>query len=92
MATILTEIESTVFTAAPADEAFPLTEPSLLVRLRKFLWVWSGMFSVACLALAFTGFAALGAFEAAASNFLGAVVSGGLFGVASLLRFGPDSD
>lgn len=64
-------------------------DPTFLDRLRQFLWLWSGMFSVAALGLAFTGYFTLGAIESATSNFLAAVASAGLFGLATLLKFGP---
>lgn len=68
-------------------------EPTFLVRFQRFLWLWSAMFSVAALFLAFTGYFGLGSvggnMEAAGTNFVAAIVSGGLFGIVSLLKFGP---
>ncbi len=92
MATVLEEVRAFEIAVAAPESAEAVATPTLLERLRKFLWLWSGMFSVACLASAFAGFTALRAFESAGTTFLAAIVSAGLFGVVSFLRFGPDSD
>ena len=74
-----------------------ITEPrkpddeGVLSRVRKFVWLSSGMFSLAALSLAFSGYFAFGGMESAGTNFLAAVVAAGLFGLTSLLRFGPYS-
>lgn len=78
---------ATVTRSPPVDPA----EEDLLSRVRRFLWLSSGMFSVASLSLAFTGYAGFGTFEAASANFLASIVSAAVFGIASLLRFGPAS-
>ncbi len=59
-------------------------------RLRKFLWLSSGLFSAASFTNSAVGYLAFGTADGAATNFLAAVVSACLFGVASLLHFGPD--
>src|SRR3989304_788223 len=76
---------ATVPRPPPVDPA----EEDLLSRVRRFLWLSSGMFSVASLSLAFTGYAGFGTFEAASANFLASIVSAAVFGIASLLPFGP---
>ncbi len=82
-------------TQAPTSNALPPppedAEPTWLMRVQRFLWLWSGMFSVAALFLAFSGYFGLGGIESAATNFIAAVVSAGLFGLVSLLKFGPAS-
>ena len=65
--------------------------PSLLARLENFLWLSTGMFSLAALGLAATGYLAFGSFESGSSNFLASIASGGLFGLASLLKHAPAS-
>lgn len=92
MATVLEEIQAFEIAAPVPQTAEVVAAPTLFERVRKFLWLSSGMFSVGCLASAFAGFTALRAFESAGTNFLAAIVSAGLFGLASVLRFGPDSD
>jgi hypothetical protein len=47
------------------------------------------MFSAAALAVAFIGYAWTGALEAASSNFFASILSGALFGLSNVLRFGP---
>ncbi len=76
--------------------AFPVEqveEPYLTfpARVRKFLWLSSGLFSAASLVIPAIGYLAFGSVEGNATNFLVAVVSACVFGVASLLHFGPDS-
>jgi hypothetical protein len=63
----------------------------LFARVRKFLWLSSGLFSAASFAIPFVGFMAYGTSQPASTNFLAAVVSACLFGIASLLHFGPDT-
>lgn len=74
-------------TAVDVDEAVPLT---LIARFRKFLWLSSGLFSAASFAIPAIGYAAFGTFEGVSTNFLAAIVSGCLFGLASFLHFGPE--
>lgn len=73
---------------APAEPA----DPTLIERFQKLVWLGSGMFSVAALGLAFAGYFSRGAAESATSNFLAAVVSAGLFGATTVLKFGPPSE
>ena len=61
----------------------------LPVRFRHFAWLSTGMFSTAALALAFLGYAWSGNVAGAASNFFASIVSGGLFGLTSVLKFAP---
>ena len=61
----------------------------LPVRFRHFAWLSTGMFSAAALALAFLGYAWSGNVAGAASNFFASLVSGGLFGLTSVLKFAP---
>ncbi|MCI4371120.1 MAG: hypothetical protein L3J78_00545 [Thermoplasmata archaeon] len=61
----------------------------LPLRLRKFVWVSSGMFSGAALAIAFLGYFWLGPFETATSNFMASIVSGAIFWITTQLNFGP---
>ncbi len=65
--------------------------PTLGFRLREFLWLSSGMFSAAALALSAVGYLALGPAEQAARNFTAALAAALLFGLATLLKFGPQS-
>ena len=75
--------------ASPVEQ---VEEPDLTfpARVRKFLWLSSGLFSAASFMIPAIGYLAFGSVEGAAANFLAAVVSACLFGVASLLHFGPD--
>ncbi len=77
------------FSSPPAHD---VREPPLTfnARLRKFLWLSSGLFSAASFTIPAIGYLAFGTADGAAMNFLAAVVSACLFGVASLLHFGPD--
>lgn len=70
-----------------STDAPPLT---LFERFRKFLWLSSGLFSAASFAIPVVGLMAFGSFEGIGTNFLVAVVSACLFGLASVLHFGPD--
>jgi hypothetical protein len=64
-------------------------EAELPLRMRRFVWLSTGMFSAASLALAFMGYFWSSTFEGAGSHFIASIVSGGLFGIASMLKFGP---
>jgi|GEM_PF-3694659 len=82
------------FTESPSVDPPPPPDDlwaTVLYRLPFLLWLFSGMFSLASLALAFAGYFGVGAFESANANFLAALVAAILFGVASLLKFGPES-
>jgi len=73
----------------PANEAeTPVL--TLIDRLRKFLWLSSGLFSAAAFAVPAIGVIAYGTFEGGETSFLAAVASAGLFCVTTLLNFGPD--
>src|SRR3989441_10567744 len=79
----------------PTVELPPATAPDAQVltfmdRLRKFLWLSSGLFSAAAFAVPAIGVIAYGTFEGGGTSFLAAVVSACLFGVTTLLNFGPD--
>lgn len=65
--------------------------PELPKRLKRFLWLSSGMFSAASFAIPFIGFMTYGSTQVASTNFLAAIVSAFLFGLASLLHFGPET-
>lgn len=65
-------------------------EAELPLRVRKFVWLSTGMFSAASLTLAAMGYLFTGAFEGAASSFVASIASGALFGLATVLKFGPD--
>lgn len=73
------------------DEAVEEVGETFVSHVREFLWLASGMFSAAALALSFLGYFSLGAVEDAARNFTAAVVASVLFGVCTLLKLGPDS-
>ncbi|MCI4371119.1 MAG: hypothetical protein L3J78_00540 [Thermoplasmata archaeon] len=62
----------------------------LLPRIRKFLWLSSGLFSAASFAIPAFGVLAFGSIEGLTTSFAAAIVSACLFGLASLLHFGPD--
>jgi len=64
-------------------------DAELPLRIRHFVWLSTGMFSAAALALAFLGYAWIGSFSDAASNFLASVASGAIFGLSTVLKFGP---
>ncbi len=76
-----------------ATPSVPVEEPELTFvgRVRKFLWLSSGLFSAGSFAISAFGLLVFGAVDAVATNFLAAVVSACLFGFASLLHFGPDT-
>ena len=64
-------------------------DAELPLRIRHFVWLSTGMFSAAALALAFLGYLWTGTFADAPSNFLASIVSGAMFGVSCVLKFGP---
>ena len=59
-------------------------------RVRKFMWLSSGLFSAAAFAVPAVGVMVYGTFEGGGTSFMAAVVSACLFGVTTLLNFGPD--
>jgi len=65
-------------------------EAELPLRVRRFVWLSTGMSSAASLGLAFMGYSGMGTFEDAASSFLASIVSGAMFGIACLLKLGPN--
>lgn len=69
------------------ESTYPAELP---VRFKHFAWLSTGMFSAAALAVAFIGYTWTGAFEAASSNFFASILSGALFGLSHVLRFGPN--
>ncbi len=80
----------------PTPESAPAIESeevdlTFMGRLRKFLWLSSGLFSAASFAIPVLGYVAFGTFSGMATNFVAAVASAGLFGLASLLHFGPET-
>jgi len=76
--------------ATPADLIEPL-ELTFLVRIRKFLWLSSGLFSAASFAIPVIGVLAFGSREGVGPSFLAALASACLFGLTSILHFGPES-
>ena len=76
--------------ATPADLIEPLAL-MFFVRFRKFVWLSSGLFSAAALAVPMIGVLAFGSMEGVGSSFLAALASACLFGLASIMHFGPDS-
>src|SRR5438093_10024848 len=64
-------------------------DAELPLRIRHFVWLSTGMFSAAALALAFLGYLWTETFANAASNFLASIVSGRFSGFPSFLSFGP---
>ncbi len=73
-----------------ASEAVLEPAPPFAAQVRTFLWLASGMFSTSSLGLAFLDLFEGGSFRAAGTHFLAAVIAAGLFGVATLLKLGPD--
>jgi hypothetical protein len=69
------------------ESTYPAELP---VRFRYFVWLSTGMFSAGALAVAFLGYLWTGAFEAASSNVFASILSGALFGLSNVLRFGPN--
>lgn len=90
MATTTAEPAVPTVPAVPVDLAEPL-ELTFLGRICKFLWLSSGLFSAASFAIPAIGVLAFGTLEGLGTSFLAAVVSACLFGLASLLHFGPDT-
>jgi len=76
--------------AGSLAETVPDVELTLVGRIRKFLWLSSGLFSAASFAIPAIGLFAYGTTEGMGTNFVAAVVSACLFGVTSLLHFGPN--
>lgn len=72
-------------------ESIEVLDVPFAARVREFLWLSSGMFSAAALALSFLGFFTTGAQEDAMRNFTAAVVSSAMFGICTVLKLGPDS-
>jgi len=60
-------------------------------RIRRFLWLASGLLSAACFAVPVMGWVAFGTANDVGTSFVVAVVSASLFGVASLWHFGPET-
>jgi membrane associated rhomboid family serine protease len=76
--------------AAVADLAEPL-ELSFLGRIRKFLWLSSGIFSAVSFAIAAIGVVAFGHLDGLGTSFLAAIISASVFGATSLHRFGTET-
>ncbi len=81
---------TTTATEAVALEPSLEASSTLIAQFRKFLWVASGLFSTSSLALAFLDFFAAGAYAQANTHFAAAVAAAALFGVATVLKLGPD--
>jgi hypothetical protein len=64
-------------------------DAELPLRIRHFVWLSTGMFSAAALAIAFIGYAWSTSLTIASSNFLASIVSGAMFGLSCILKFGP---
>jgi hypothetical protein len=62
----------------------------LWLRIQHFVWLSTAMFSAAALALAFLGFAWSGSFADGAMNYFASIASGTLFGLACIMKFGPN--
>jgi len=75
---------------SPAVAFLEVPVLTLMDRVRKFLWLSSGLFSAAAFAVPAIGVMVYGTFEGGGTSFLAAVVSACLFGVTTLLNFGPD--
>ncbi len=59
------------------------------LHMGNFVWISTGIFSAAVLALAFLGYVEIGTVEEAAANLIASIVSGVPFAVVSTLKFGP---
>ncbi|HKW43590.1 MAG TPA: hypothetical protein VJP06_05315 [Thermoplasmata archaeon] len=59
-------------------------------RVRMFLWLSCGLFSAGSFVISALGYLAFSSADHAGANFLAAIVSAFLFGVASVWHFGPD--
>ena len=68
-----------------------VADDSLRVRIGTFLWLASGMFGIAALTLAASGYVGLGSLEHAGTNFVAGLAAAALFGLVSLLKVGPSS-
>jgi hypothetical protein len=77
-------------TAAQTAPAAAARSLSLRSQFRFFFCLSSGMFSMSALALAFLDHWGLGSAGQAATYFMATVVAAGLFGIATVLEFGPD--
>ncbi len=76
--------------SVPADAAFATQDSVTLVeQVRTFLWLAAGMFSMSALGLAFLDYFIARSATVATTHILAAVVSSGLFGLATLLKLGP---
>ena len=82
--------QSEVATLAGFVEPFEPLRVALLVRIRKFFWLSSGLFSAASFAIPAIGVIAFGSTVGLGTSFLAAVISACLFGLASFLHFGPE--
>jgi hypothetical protein len=71
-------------------EVVDVPDLTLFERVQKFLWLASGLFSAASFAIPAIGFLVFDSAADPKANFLAAVVSACLFGVTSVLHFGPD--
>jgi len=76
--------------ALPADSVERL-ELTFFARIRKFVWLSSGLFSAASFAIPAIGILAFGTLDGLGTSFLAAIMSACLFGLASFLRFGPET-
>ena len=76
--------------AVPLDLGEPL-ELTFFARIRKFLWISSGLFSAASFSIPAIGLVAFGTSDGLGTSFFAAIVSACLFGLASLLHFGPET-
>jgi hypothetical protein len=79
--------------SATSSERVESSEFSFRARIRKFVWLWSGLFSASSFAMPALGLLGVGRIEieAVGTSFLAGVGSAGLFGLTSLLHFGPDT-
>lgn len=76
--------------ATPTSDVEESLTVWLFSRIRTFLWVSSGLFSAACLAIPAIGALAYGTFDGLETSFLAAILSACFFGLGSVLHFGPD--
>lgn len=74
------------FAIEPTFEA----APTLVAQLRTFLWLASGLFSTSSLAIAFVDVFVAEAYAQASTHFIAAVVAAVIFGVATVMKLGPD--
>ena len=66
-------------------------DAELPLRMRTFIRLSTGMLRAGALALSFAGFFWTESFADASSNFVASIVSGALFGIACLLKSGPEA-